>query len=198
MSEHRCDVGKPGAPMASAVCDSNPDASIVSAQIGRAPRAPWRVDARCRIGYPTVIVSPSLLEDGTPFPTFAWLVCPWLVELASAAESQGASARWAARALTDEDLRSALAQTERDLIVRRAAESGGSEGSQAVGIAGQRNSLGVKCLHAHVALALVGIEDPVGGQLLREWEPQCPDERCARLIPEASRPIQRARVKEDT
>ena len=55
-----------------------------------------------------------------------------------------------------------------------------------VGIAGQRDSSGVKCLHAHIALALVGLEDPIGLYFLGIEDPACPDQRCARLIPDAS------------
>jgi hypothetical protein len=43
----------------------------------------------------------------------------------------------------------------------------------------------VKCLHAHLALALVGIDDPIGRALLGQGDTDCPDERCARLIGDA-------------
>jgi hypothetical protein len=148
-------------------------------------------------GFPTTVVSPSRLSDGTPFPAFAWLTCPWLSERASEAESGGTTAEWAHRATHDADLSSLLIETDRALRELRAAESGGQDACAAVGIAGQRDPLGVKCLHAHVALALVGIEDPIGKHLLGECDPACPDERCARLIQDASPPDRGARAKED-
>ena len=66
-----------------------------------------------------------------------------------------------------------------------------------VGIAGQRDPLGVKCLHAHLALALVGVDDPIGIHLLGEGDPVCPDRRCARLIQDASSQTSDPRTKED-
>jgi hypothetical protein len=63
----------------------------------------------------------------------------------------------------------------------RAAESGGEDACANVGTAGQRDPLGVKCLHAHVALALVGLDDPVGEAELGKIDRTCPDDRCARL-----------------
>jgi len=178
------------------VPESGRDGLVVAEQVGRVPRPPWRVAVRCRFGYPTVIVSPSVLADGMRFPTFAWLTCPWLIELASAAESRGETALWARRAAVDAGLRSQLAETDRTMRELRAAESGGNDACAVVGIAGQASSAGVKCLHAHVALALVGVPDPIGLELLGEWQDECDDERCARLIPDASAQNSGAHVKE--
>jgi hypothetical protein len=41
--------------------------------------------------------------------------------------------------------------------------------------------LGVKCLHAHVALALLGIADPIGMAELGKVESACKDARCAAM-----------------
>jgi hypothetical protein len=57
--------------------------------------------------------------------------------------------------------------------------------------------LGVKCLHAHIALTLVGVDDPIGSALLGEGEADCPDRRCARLIDDAPWDGCGAHVKED-
>jgi hypothetical protein len=65
----------------------------------------------------------------------------------------------------------------------RARESGGEDPCPAVGLAGQRDPLGVKCLHAHAALVLVGIHDPVGEAELGKIDRDCPDGRCAALVP---------------
>ena len=157
------------------------DAALVSAQLGRTPRDPWRVAARCAYGYPTAIVSPSRLADGAPFPTYAWLTCPYLLETLAAEESAGAAATWAQRAADDSQFAAALVAADAAVRAARTRESGGEDACADVGIAGQRDPLGVKCLHAHVALALVGIEDPIGVEELGKIEPTCSDGRCRLL-----------------
>ena len=138
----------------------------MNAQIARPARAPWRVAARCSFGYPVAIVSPSRLDDGTLFPNYAWLTCPWLADRAATEESSGSAARWAAAAATDTELADRLRAADAALRAARAAEGGGTDACAEVGLAGQRDPLGVKCVHAHVALALVGIDDPIGLELL--------------------------------
>jgi uncharacterized protein len=157
------------------------EAAIVAAQLGRVPRDPWRVAASCAHGFPTVIVSPALLADGTPFPTYAWLTCPHLVEQLHAEESEGATAGWAARAQSDTQLAEQLRFTDAAVREARKRESAGSDPCGSVGLAGQREPLGVKCLHAHVALALLGIEDPIGAAELDKVKPTCKDARCGAM-----------------
>jgi len=163
------------------------EAALVSAQLRREPRTPWRTAARCAWGFPTAIVSPSRLDDGTPFPTYAWLTCPFVAEHVAAEESAGATAAWAERAATDPELARALRAADTALRTARARESGGEDACAAVGLGGQRDPLGVKCLHAHAALALAGIADPIGEELLGNIEggPACPDDRCSRLTADA-------------
>ncbi|HET6351482.1 MAG TPA: DUF501 domain-containing protein [Coriobacteriia bacterium] len=163
--------------------ESHNDAETLLAQIGRAPRPPWRVFARCEAGFPQAIVSPSELADGTPFPNYAWLTCPWLVEECSAEESGGATAAWATRAAEDVELADSLIALDAAVRAARASESGGFDLCEGVGVAGQRSPLGVKCLHAHVALALVGLCDPIGSDVLSRTGTMCSDTRCARLVP---------------
>jgi len=126
-------------------------------------------------------VSPSRLADGAPFPTYAWLTCPYLLETLAAEESAGAAATWAQRAADDPQLVAALIATDAAVRAARTHESGGEDACATVGIAGQRDPLGVKCLHAHVALALVGIKDPIGVEELGKIEPTCSDVRCRLL-----------------
>jgi hypothetical protein len=158
------------------------EAAIVEAQLGRAPRNPWRVAAKCGHGYPTAIVSPSVLGDGTLFPTYAWLTCPHLSLLLSVLETAGAAAGWAARAVTDPQLAEKLVATDIAVRVARAIESDGEDACASVGLAGQKDPLGVKCLHAHVALAIVGIEDPIGVEELGKIMTTCSSVRCASLV----------------
>jgi hypothetical protein len=166
---------EPGRPVAAR------EAALVSAQLARAPREPWRIAVRCAHGYPSAIVSPSRLADGTPFPAYAWLTCPHLLEALSAAESAGVTARWGERAAADEQLAARLVAADAAVRAARAAESGGEDTCASVGVAGQRDPLGVKCLHAHVALALVGIDDPIGAEELGKIQPTCSGARCSSL-----------------
>jgi uncharacterized protein len=163
------------------VPDCQNDAAVVESQIGRPPRTPWRVAVRCKYGYPAVIASPGLLDDGTRFPTALWLTCPWVGEAAAAEESAGATAQWSERASTDPALAQALRNADEQVRARRTAESGGEDPCPSVGIAGQRDPLGVKCLHAHAAAALAGIDDPIGVAVLERCGRDCPDGRCARF-----------------
>ena len=130
-----------------------------------------------------MIISPSLLADGTPFPTFAWLTCPHLSEALAAEESAGATAAWARRAASEPALAEGLHAADRVVRAVRAAESGGVDACESVGLAGQRDPLGVKCLHAHVAMALIGIEDPIGIAELGKIPSSCPNGRCTTLQP---------------
>lgn len=155
--------------------------AIVAKQMGRVPRDPWRVASTCRYGFPMTIVSPCRLADGTPFPDYAWLTCPHLVDAASAEESRGACAEWAVRASREAPIESALRSTDEAVRAARAGESGGVDECSAVGAAGQRDPLGVKCVHAHVALQLSGIDDVIGEWLIEAYGDACPDERCKAL-----------------
>jgi hypothetical protein len=154
------------------------DAKLVALQTARPPRTPWRVAARCSFKRPTVIASPSRLDDNTPFPTLFWLTCPHLAEKVAALESAGEAARWARRAAEEPQLAAGLRAADAAVREARAAESGGEDACAAVGLAGQRDPLGVKCLHAHVAVTLVGIADPVGDGVLSAVERECRDDRC--------------------
>lgn len=132
-----------------------------------------------------VIVSPTRLADGTPFPTYAWLTCPWLIERAGVRESAGETAEWAARAVDDEGLAARLIALDAELRAVRAAEGPSADVRASSGIAGQRDPLGVKCLHAHLALALLGLDDPIGLAILGDEDDACEDVRCDRLASES-------------
>jgi hypothetical protein len=127
-------------------------------------------------------VSPSRLDDATPFPTWAWLTCPFAIERLAALESAGATAAWAVRASEEPRLAAALRATDDALRLARAAESDGEDACCGVGLAGQRDPLGVKCLHAHAALRLAGLADPVGDAVLAEIGVECTDARCETLV----------------
>ena len=154
------------------------DEAVVSAQLGREPRRPWDVECRCTYGYPTVLSVGPLLEDGTPFPTYFWLSCPWLIEAVSRVESDGGVAAWAERLSTDPEMASRMrAAGDAYRIARGSAGPSGPVEEQ--GFAGQSDVLATKCLHAHVAARIAGLDDPVGEGVLEHAGRECPDERCA-------------------
>jgi uncharacterized protein len=158
------------------------DEAVVTAQLGRAPRGDWWVEARCGFGYPQVVATPPILDDDTPFPTLYWLSCPWLMAVVSTIESEGGVAYWAARLAADRELFDRLLRADEQYRARRAAlVPAGPDPFGQVGIAGQRDPAATKCLHAHVATALAGIDDPVGAELLAALGHECPDGRCASL-----------------
>ena len=154
------------------------DQAVVQTQLTRTPRDPWRIGARCAHGYPTVIVSPSLLDDGARFPNWGYLTCPYLSNAIGHLESEGAIARWTERLEHDE--KAANNQRELEAALREARldeclNCGQPEDiCAAVGIAGQKNPLGVKCLHIHVAYALLGLDDCIGREVLRDIEKSNP------------------------
>lgn len=156
------------------------DGRAVARQLGREPRGTWRVAQRCGFGWPTVIVTSPVLEDGAPFPTLYYLTCPHLAGAIAALESAGAAEAWADRLAADPDAAARLRAADEAYRAARAAEGGGIDPTPHVGIAGQRDPLGTKCLHAHVAAFLAGIDDPVGEGVLALVERECADDRCAR------------------
>lgn len=160
------------------------DEAVLSRQIGRVPRRPFRVAVRCGYGLPQVIATPSLLEDGTPFPTLYWLTCPWLAENVSAEESAGGAARWADRLSAEPDLAKQAAWADASYRYARERESGGHDACAEVGVGGQARVLATKCLHAHVAALLAGLRDPVGDGVLADLAGrgvgrECEDGRCS-------------------
>ena len=156
-------------------------AAIVSAQVGRNPREPWRVAAWCSWGMPTAIVSPSVLADGTPYPTYAWLTCPHLSERCATLESAGEAARINAAMRQDPVLAAGVHAAAQELAAARARESGGLDACAGLGTAGTRMGAKVKCLHAHVAARLAGVEDPVGARIIALGPAACADGRCRRF-----------------
>jgi hypothetical protein len=83
----------------------------------------------------------------------------------NAAESAGEHNTWTRRATEDPELAEALIEADRAYREARAIEGGGVDPCAAVGVAGERQVLRVKCLHARVAASLAGLPDPVGASL---------------------------------
>lgn len=156
---------------------SQDDAASVTRQMGRTPRGDWRVVSRCSYGSP-VLIATAPLVDGRPFPTLYYLTCPHLVSAISAIESGGGCAAWRSRLAADPTLADRLRDADAHYRVARAREGGWRDPAYGTGMGGERDPLGVKCLHVHAAAYLAGIGDPVGESLLRGLERECGDGRC--------------------
>lgn len=154
----------------------------MTAQLGRPPRGRWRVAARCAAGAPLVVAVAPVLEDGSLFPTTFWLTCPRLVEAVAELESAGECAKTARRVARNPELVAAVAGADAAYREARRAEGGGVDPCAGVGIAGQRDPLAVKCLHARLASALAGIADPIGAELAAHLagavDARCAEPRC--------------------
>lgn len=155
------------------------EAALLARQLGRPPRGEWRVATRCSHGAP-VVVATAPLVDGAPFPTLLWLACPLLVAVVSALESAGGVARQRERLAVDAALGERMRAADAAYRARRAEEGGGFDPCAGTGIAGQRDPLATKCLHAHAAAWLAGIDDPVGENVLAGMDLECDDARCLR------------------
>lgn len=156
---------------------SDPDARTLAWQLGRPARGRWRIVSRCSYGAPVVIATAPALGEA-PFPTLYYLTCPHLVAEVAAVESAGGCERWREALTVDPDLAARLRNADVTYREARAAEGGGVDAAAGVGIAGERDVLGVKCLHAHVAAYLAGIQDPIGESLLMDLKHECSDDRC--------------------
>lgn len=147
------------------------DRRVVAVQIGRQPRSPIAVVARCNLGLPTVTRVPPHLDDGTPFPTTYWLTCPLANRRIGRLEAEGGVKKAEARVAADPVFAAAYEaamdryREERDALVE--PEWTGPRPSGGVGGAHR----GVKCLHAHYADHAAGNANPVGAETAAAIEP---------------------------
>lgn len=126
-----------------------------------------------------MIATAPELDSGEPFPTLYYLTCPHLGDAIARLESVGAVSLWRDAVATDVDLALRLRAADAGYRAARAAEGGGVDPLPATGIAGQSDPLAVKCVHAHAAAYLAGIDDPVGEGALSFLVRECADDRCA-------------------
>lgn len=144
------------------------DLEIVTRQLGRELTCEMAAVSRCPAGFPVVVRNAPVTKDGAPFPTLYWLTCPSLCADISRLEASGAVADFE-RLLQQPVTRTALLAS--DLAYRRERAKrirGDGAGLLDVGIAGNRDPLRLKCLHAHVADYLVGGLNPIGEQVLNQ------------------------------
>jgi hypothetical protein len=148
------------------------DEAVVSWQLGRPARPFRKVAVRCAYGFPAVVEQPPFGPDGAPFPTTYYLTCPWLVAALARIEAGGGVERWSERAAGDAQLRASVERADEEQRRLRPELD--------VGIAGTRNPLKLKCLHAHAAFALARPGYELGERILAEVDERwCPDRRCA-------------------
>jgi hypothetical protein len=133
------------------------DRARVAQLLGREPRGVFDVVVRDDAGDPVVVRNAPFLDDGTPMPTRYYLVGADLVRDVSRLEAAG-GVRDAEAELDPADV---AAVHDRYARERDAAIPDDHVGPRPTGGVGGTRT-GVKCLHAHVAYALAGGDDPVG------------------------------------
>jgi hypothetical protein len=165
------------------------DGELVRRQLGRPPRASARVALRCPYGAPAVLQQAPYAADGVPFPTTDWLSCPALVAAVGALESAGGVAALEREVARDPGLADSVAAASRRLVERRralaaAVPAGPLRDGGAVlhsGIAGVAPGGGLKCLHAHAALALADPPYALGERVLELAAARFPARCCSEV-----------------
>ncbi len=168
------------------------DLRVIRWQLQREPRGVVGIAAECPWGYPQVTVNYPLRrwEGGFEvFPTLFWLTCPYLVREVGRLEAAGWVKRLERKLLEDEKLREGYLRAQEEYRQERLAllspedraflERVGALNAVETGIAGLRNPLRIKCLHAQLAHFLARGGNPIG-KLVAEALPalHCPDRIC--------------------
>lgn len=140
----------------------------------REPSGLIGVSKRCSQGYPVVFVSEPVLRHGF-FPTMFWLTCPHLVRACGKLESLGYHTQIEEEIEARQRLKQALIQANEKMKQVRRLVTGitGRDVPQKVldaFIAGSLRETHLKCLHAHLAAYLSGINTPAGEKVLEAIE----------------------------
>jgi len=175
------------------------DQELIARQMGRVPRGDYVIARRCIHGFPQVLRVPPVV-DGKPFPTLYWLTCPFLRRAISELEELGWVRQLEQRLAAEAELRTALGRADVEYVgarrrllaakeERELAERGQLRELDARGIGGIADRRRLKCLHLHVAHALVD-RNPIGEIVLHMLaRPACEAEKtiCSSLGGERSR-----------
>ncbi len=160
------------------------DKRIIAYQIRRDARGVIAIPRRCAYGYPQVVTVYPLL-DGEPFPTMYWLTCPYLHREIAALESEGMIARIEGRIANDPELAEQVMRAHHSYIEQRRRllspddlayleERRMLPALMQRGIGGIADFARIKCLHLHVAHALVD-ENRIGRIVLESvTRRECP------------------------
>ena len=159
------------------------DLAAAERQLGRGPRSLVAVAARCPYGRPSVLVQAPYGASGEPFPTLYWLSCPALVQAIGRLEGAGGIELLAGELARDPELAVDHDAAERRLRDASEALAGAGprlDGGAALeaGIAGEAPGGGVKCVHAHAALALADPPYLLGERALALADARYPDTCC--------------------
>lgn len=145
--------------------------AVVSAQLGRPARGDNAVVHRCVYGLPTTVRVAPRLEDGTPFPTVFWLVCPLARRHVGRMEAEGKMVAVNTRLATDAALTAEYAAAAERYVAFRDRLDEPLPGDPAAG--GMPTY--VKCLHVQLAHFLATGDNPVGAWTYAELVPMpCP------------------------
>lgn len=145
--------------------------AVVSAQLGRPARGNNAVVHRCVYGLPTVVRVAPRLEDGTPFPTVFWLVCPLARRHVGRMEAEGTLVDMKGRLASDPSLAAEYAAAAERYVAFRDHLDGPLPGDP---VAGGMPTY-VKCLHVQLAHFLATGDNPVGAWTYGELAPMpCP------------------------
>lgn len=162
------------------------DKRIIASQLGRRPRGAVAIAKRCTYGFPQVVTVHPLL-DGKPFPTLYWLTCPFLFRAIASLEADGMIRRLEDEVRNDPNLAECLVRAHRSYIEQRGRllshddlayleEKGMLPAVMERGIGGIADFTRIKCLHLHVAHALMA-ENPIGKIVLQGLaKHECPRE----------------------
>ncbi len=162
---------------------------LVAAQLGRKPEISFEVAVECIFGWPAVLKNIPIKPTGEPNPNLYYLSCPWLRRRLARLEDAGVIDELQRLAAADRQLEADLirAQAEHASEMRTAlAANSAPEQPRAPGrclIAGAREPLLMKCLHAHLAYYLVHNDYLLGGILAQRIDQLwCGDEHCAAMM----------------
>src|SRR5262249_17345862 len=153
------------------------DRAVVTAQLGRPPRARRPIASRGPCGDPAVVQPHPRLPDGSPFPTLFYLTCRRLCSAVSRLEASGLMREMTARLESEPDLAAAYRHAHESYLAQRdAIEPIGTD----VGAGGRRGR--VKCRPPPAAPPLAwgpGVT-PLGAEALEavgDWSAagRCPD-----------------------
>ncbi len=135
-----------------------------------------KVAARCPSGHPSVIQVVPVDNDGKPFPTTLWLLCPSLVSQITHIEYSGFAKEVSEIIESDSEFKTKLHQAHLDYILLRETMLENHKYKDTLktkGVAGSENFSAVKCLHGHFAQQLGQQNNPIGKLIQDRFSIEC-------------------------
>lgn len=145
-------------------CATSSEVADARLLLGRESLTDFSVAVRCPHGGPAVLANPPVDRHGRPFPTRNWLACRHLVTAVSRLESAGGVGELESAT----EMAGALADAQRAHAATHAGHA----------ITGTADPRRVKCLHAHLAVALADGGTPVGDWILARIDGDWPERCC--------------------